>query len=115
MVLTPMPPNTDAPRLPGAGKHYRIRLRGLAGSLIGVAAGGVALILAIVFSLFLFAALLAAGVTIGGYFWWKTRKARQLLREHPLHTRAPRERVVEGEVLHVEANDARAQVPENKG
>ena len=93
--LTPMALDNETPRLPGPGKHYQLHIGGLVGTLSGFVVAAVGLILAVTFSLVLFALLLGAGVLFGGYFWWKTRNLRRQLREEQLRARAPREREVE--------------------
>lgn len=52
----------------------------LLGRILGVAASMVLLAGAFVFSLFLFVALAAVGVVLGGYVWWKTRELRKQMR-----------------------------------
>lgn len=97
-----------APRLEGPGKHYRFELNGLPGTLVGIALGAVGLVLAVVFSLLIAAALLGMGVIFGGWFWWKTREARKLMRERAQRMGQPLEREVEGEVLHIEPGGAKS-------
>jgi hypothetical protein len=96
-----MPPDTpnDTPQLGGPRKHWQVRIDGLPGGILGLAAGAVGIVLAVVFGLVLLAAFLAAGVVFGGYFWWNTRNVRKLLRERPIRNQAPTEREVEGEVI----------------
>jgi hypothetical protein len=100
----PIPHDHESPGLEGPGKHDRPTV-GLAGSVLGFVAGAVGLVLAFMFSLVLVAVLLAVGIAFGGWFWWKTRKLRQHLREQPPHARRPGEREVEGIVVEAEADD----------
>jgi hypothetical protein len=66
----------------------------------------VLLFVAFTFSLVLFAVLVAVGLTVWAYLWWKTRALRQHLREQmgePMAEAAGRSppggRVIEGEVI----------------
>lgn len=53
----------------------------LLGRVLGVAVGAVVLVASLLFSVVIFAVLLAAGVIVGGYLWWRTRALRHQLRE----------------------------------
>lgn len=48
--------------------------------ILGVTASVILLAGAFVFSLFLFVAVAAVGVVVGGYVWWKTRELRKQMR-----------------------------------
>lgn len=56
-----------------------------AGSLLakatGLVLGAAMLAVAFVFSIAFFVFILAAGLVVGGYLWWKTRDLRRQLRE----------------------------------
>jgi hypothetical protein len=47
------------------------------------------------------AVVVAVGLVVWGYFWWKTRALRQAMRERP-----PGGHVVEGEAVVVESDNA---------
>lgn len=104
----PIPPDREAsdreaPGLDSPRMHEGSSAGGFARSVLGLAAGAIGLVLAFMFSLVLVAILVGAGIVIGGWFWWKTRKLRQQLRERPPQARRPGEREVEGEVVAVDA------------
>lgn len=74
-----------------------------------VAAGGV-FVLALMFSVVLFAVVLTVGLAVWGWFWWKTRDLRKQMREQRAQggPRSPGARpgdvppgvvVIEGEVI----------------
>lgn len=73
-------------------------------NLLALLAGVLTLVVGIMFSLVLFALLAVLALSLGGYFWWKTRKLRQTMREHP-----PGGRVIEGEVVVVDESAAPAK------
>lgn len=100
-----MSPDNETPRLAGSRKRFQVHVGGLPGALLGLVVGAVGLVLALTFSLILFAVLLGAGVVFGGYLWWKTRKVRQVLRDEQARGRTAGEREVEGEVVHVDRLD----------
>jgi hypothetical protein len=50
------------------------------GKIVAFAAAGVLVTVTLVFSVVLFAALLAFGLIAGGYIWWKTRALRKQMR-----------------------------------
>lgn len=85
--------NEDGSRLTGNDKRLPPVARLLA-KMLALAAGGVLLVVALMFSVLLFALLAAAGLLAWGYLWWKTRKLRKHLREQP-----PGGHVIEGEVV----------------
>ena len=101
----PIPPDREAPGLDRPGPHDGSSARGFAGSVLGFAAGAIGLVPGV----HVFAGsgcdLVGAGIVIGGWFWWKTRKLRQQLRERPPQARRPGEREVEGEVVAVDADE----------
>jgi hypothetical protein len=66
-------------------------------NVLALLTGAVTLILGIMFSVVVIAVLAALGLLVGGYFWWKTRKLRQAMRE-----RRPGGTVIEGEAVVVE-------------
>lgn len=86
--------------------------QGLPGRILTVAAGAVLLVLALMFSLLLFAVVAAGAVLVWLYLWWKTRGPRRQMREQP-----PGGRVFEGEVIREQEPGASvppiAQRPEN--
>ena len=73
--------------------------------VLGFTAGIILLAGAFVFSLLLFAVLLAVGIVAGIYLWWKTRRLRKFLRESmhqaPGATDSAHVRVMEGEYTRV--------------
>lgn len=77
--------NISSERAPGLG---------LFGKVLAAAGGVVLLVAALAFSLALFTAAVAGGLVLWGYLWWKTRKLRKHLREHP-----PGGHVIEGELI----------------
>jgi membrane protein implicated in regulation of membrane protease activity len=91
----------------------------LLGRVVGVAAGAVLLIAALMFSVVIFAFALAAGLLVWGWVWWKTREVRRQMREQMEAQRmeqpyggeaqpndaAPGGRIIEGEVIRDEGND----------
>jgi UPF0716 family protein affecting phage T7 exclusion len=70
---------------------------GLLAKLLTLIAGVILLVLGFMFSVVLVAIIAVAGLVAGGYFWWKTRKLRQAVRQHP-----PGGRVIDGEVIVVD-------------
>lgn len=53
----------------------------LLGRILGIAAGAVLLVAALMFSVVVFAFALAAGLLVWGWLWWKTREVRRQMRE----------------------------------
>lgn len=98
-----MSPNTEPPLLTGRARTFRLQLGGPLGTLVGVVAGAVGLVVALAFSLVLFVALVGAGLAFGGWFWWQTRGLRRELRtaqaQAQVRAQASREREVEGEAI----------------
>lgn len=96
---------------------------GLLGRVLGLAAGAVLLVAALMFSVVIFAFALAAGLMAWGYVWWKTREVRRQMREQMETQRdgqrmgqppwgeqhggepQPGGRVIEGEVIRDEGRD----------
>lgn len=64
------------------------------GKLLAAMVWAVLLVVAFTFSVVLFAVLVAVGLLVWAYLWWKTRALRKQLRERP-----PGGRVIEGEVI----------------
>lgn len=87
---------------------------GLLGKLLAAVAAGVLLVLGALFSVVLVALAVVLGAAALGYFWWKTRALRNVLREqaaqqaaqhaHADRQRAPAKgRVFDGEAVVVDA------------
>jgi Flp pilus assembly protein TadB len=81
-----------------------IPVRGIFARVLTFVAACVALTLAFVFSLLVFAIVVAGGLTLLGYFWWNTRKLRRQLHDFP-----PDGRVIEGEVIRNPLGDRRTR------
>lgn len=64
------------------------------GKLFAAMSWALLLVAAFAFSLVLFAVLVAVGLLVWAYLWWKTRALRKQMRERP-----PGGRVIEGEVI----------------
>jgi O-antigen/teichoic acid export membrane protein len=67
------------------------------GKLFALVAGAILLIVGFLFSVVFLAIVAVAGLAVWTYFWWKTRKLRQAMRERP-----PGGQVIEGEVVVVD-------------
>jgi hypothetical protein len=68
---------------------------GLLEKILAVAGGAVLLVVGLMFSAVLFVVILVLGVLALGYFWWKTRELRKVMRE-----RAPAgEEIIDGDVI----------------
>jgi hypothetical protein len=80
-------PRLGAPGRTGSLKEWL-------GRVAGVAMGLALLVVGFVFSLLLLAAVASVAVAAWGYVWWKSRAARNRVREAPSSGR-----VIEGEVL----------------
>lgn len=74
-------PHEDFPRIAPGAPAPAPAPQGLLGRVLGVAIGAVLLVASLLFSVVVFAVLLAAGVIVGGYLWWRTRALRRQLRE----------------------------------
>ncbi|MHB1359522.1 MAG: hypothetical protein ACYCWC_08060 [Rhodocyclaceae bacterium] len=74
--------------------------------ILTLVVGALVLVAAFMFSLVILAVALVAGLLFGGYFWWKTRKIRQVMREQqqsrPRQQPAPSGQVIEGEAIVVD-------------
>ena len=70
-------------------------------NLFALLAGVILLVLGFLFSLVVFAAIIALGLALWGYVWWKTRKLRGAMQEQ-----APAGRVIDGEATVVEETRA---------
>jgi len=89
----------------------------LVGRIVGGIIGIVLLAGALVFSVFLFAALAVVGVVLWGFLWWKTRGVRKQMREHMERmqeqmnrqgspgTEAARGDVIEGQFVREDVHD----------
>jgi hypothetical protein len=83
---------------------------GLLGKLITAIVGTVLLVVGFMFSLVLLAGVVAVGLGVWAWFWWKTRKLRQQIneqmREHganaPYSPHATHGDIIEGEAVVVE-------------
>jgi hypothetical protein len=62
------------------------------------------LIVGLMFSVLFLAVIAAVGLVVWGYFWWKTRELRKVMRERP-----PGGHVVEGEAVVVETHAEQTQ------
>lgn len=74
---------------------------GLLGKLFALVAGALLLIVGFLFSVFLFAVIIAVGLLVWGYVWWKTREVRRAMREQSTGGGT----VIEGEAIVVERSD----------
>lgn len=76
---------------------------GLLGQVLALVAGAILLVLGFMFSLVLLAVFVAVGLTLGAWFFWKTRHVRKAMREAGAMKESPPDgRVIEGEVVIVE-------------
>jgi hypothetical protein len=97
---------------------------GLVGRILAAIIAIATLMVGVVFSVFLFAAALVAGLALFGWIWWKMRRALKQARQDPRfqafqdRARQPppghsptggRGDVIEGEVLREEWKDGRDQ------
>jgi len=81
---------------PNAGN--RAQAPGLLGRILMYVAGAATLIVAFMFSVLFFAIVVAIGLVVWGYLWWKTRDLRKQMREH-MATQGPMGDVIEGEIV----------------
>ena len=81
---------------------------GLLGRVLSLVAGAVLLFFLFTLSLLFFALLVAGGIMVWGYFWWKTRKLRKQMREQ-----APGGIVIEGEAIREHESDQRVELVEH--
>ena len=72
---------------------------GLLGKLVALMVGTVLLIVGLMLSLVLFAIIVAVGLAAWGYFWWKMRKLRKVMREQQTVGH-----VIDGEAIIIEEN-----------
>ncbi|MBA3034138.1 MAG: hypothetical protein KKF85_14145 [Gammaproteobacteria bacterium] len=77
--------------------------------VLTVLVGTVVLVAAFMFSLVILAVAVVVGLMIWGYFWWKTREIRQVMREQreqqqsqPRQQPSPDGHVIEGEAIVVD-------------
>ena len=62
--------------------------------IVGVLLGAITLVVALLFSIVIFAVILVIVAIAIGYLWWKTRALRRQMRERP-----PGGHVIDGEVI----------------
>ena len=68
---------------------------------VAMVGGAVVLVLGLMFSLILLALVALVGLAAWGYFWWKTRDLRRLMRE-----RVPPGQVIDGDAVVVDDEPA---------
>lgn len=79
----------------------------LLGQILALVAAVVLLVLGFMFSVVLLAVFVVIGLTVGAWFFWKTRHMRKAMREAGATRQAPTEgNVIEGEVIIVEEYQA---------
>ena len=91
----------ESPENPGMHTRFHAPGRGMLGTLLRLTTGALLLVLLFTLSLLLFVVLVAAGLLVWGYVWWRTRQLRKQLRERPADGQ-----VFEGEARIIEAEDA---------
>ena len=91
-------------RLAGGDGSRRVNAPGLLSKVVTIAVGAVLLVAVFTFSLLVFAIVVAGGLLVLGYLWWKTRDLRKQIRQQ-MRERRPSERVIEGEVIREAARD----------
>ncbi len=75
----------------------------LFGQVLALVTGVILLVLGFMFSMVLLAVFVALGLTLGVWFFWKTRHLRKAMREtDPMRTSAANGNVIEGEAVIVE-------------
>jgi hypothetical protein len=77
--------------------------------ILSAALGVTVLVLGLMFSVVLLAVLVAAGLAVWGYLWWKTRAIRRILREGQVPADAD-DRVFEGQATVVETHEQIARI-----
>jgi len=96
---------------------------GMLEKVLTVLVGSLVLVAAFMFSLVILAVAVVLGLMIWGYFWWKTREIRQIMREQrerqqsqPRQQPAPGGHVIEGEAIVVEEIHEQTQAtnPQNR-
>lgn len=65
--------------------HARATDAGVLGKLLSVVGGVLFVVLAIMFSVVALAVIAVVGLLVWSYFWWKTRKLRQAMRDRPVN------------------------------
>lgn len=78
--------------------------------LFAFVVGTILLVFGLMFSVVVLAGLVAAGLAVWAYLWWKTRDLRRAMREAPV-ARRPGGDIIEGEAVVVE--ESRAAVEYN--
>jgi hypothetical protein len=102
-------------RIRYTGSRTNAPALGWFGKIVAFAAAGVLVTATLVFSVVLFAALLAFGLIAGGYIWWKTRALRKHMRAQfeAMQARSPVKPeagdVIEGEFTRAPAGSRDAQ------
>jgi UPF0716 family protein affecting phage T7 exclusion len=75
----------------------------LLGQLLALVAAVILLVLGFMFSIVLLAVFVAVGLTVGAWFFWRTRHVRKAMREAGAMREAPTDgNVIEGEAIVVE-------------
>ena len=75
----------------------------LLGQLLALVAGMILLVLGFMFSMVLLAVFIAVGLTLGAWFFWKTRHLRKAMKEAAAMRTPPTDGdVIEGEAIIVE-------------
>lgn len=69
--------------------------------LFAFVVGAILLVLGLMFSVVVLVALVAVGLAVWAYLWWKTRELRRAMREAPVGRR-PGGDIIEGEAIVVE-------------
>lgn len=81
---------------------------GLLKNLLALVIGAALLCVGIMFSVVLLAVLAVLALVAFGYFWWKTRALRKIMREHvPVDTAEGQ--VIDGEAIVVEVSRGEVQ------
>lgn len=89
-------------RIPAGAKP-----RTLLGKAAALLAGGVILVLAVMFSLVALAVLAIGGTAFAGWLWWKTRAVRRAMRDGAATTGRRDDQVIEGEFVRETADNDR--------